>query len=242
MARPAAPLRDLLSAFVRVARWAVLEHRDKLRQWSGRPRSSPLMRYREAEVVSGVLKVLEPRRCLEWGAGASTLVFPRLLPPGASWVSIEHDAAWADRVSGRVSAGDLGARVRVRHVPPRRYPWTDPAGDGAPSDLAEYIACASSFAPLEFILVDGRARVGCVRAARELLHPEGCVILHDANRPHYHAAFDAFPRSVTLLDHRTRKGGLLLAGIQRDPRELLDWERCRRAWALCRVLGRVVRC
>ena len=62
------------------------------------PSKKPWMRYREIEILKEILKKLRPKKCLEWGAGYSTLYFPKLLPEGTEWISIEHAKVWAEKV------------------------------------------------------------------------------------------------------------------------------------------------
>ena len=45
----------------------------------------------------------------------------------------------------------------------------------------------------DLIFIDGRFRRRCLLAARDSLAPKGVVILHDAQRPHYHDALSAYP-------------------------------------------------
>jgi len=41
--------------------------------------------------------------------------------------------------------------------------------------------------------VDARFRRHCVQTAKEVINPEGVVILHDAQKPHYQEGLDTFP-------------------------------------------------
>ena len=94
-----------------------------------------------------VLRSLRPRRCLEWGAGASTLYFPGYLAADASWLAIEHDGAWAASTQ-HVSQHP---NVVIAHVAPDRTPWN---GDGTAKDFAAYLAYPAQRGPFDFILVD----------------------------------------------------------------------------------------
>ncbi len=203
----------------------------------------PWMRYWEIEIVEDVLRALQPRRCLEWGAGFSTLRFTSLLPPDAHWLSIEHDRAWHGRVQDMAATAE-GARARIElyWVPPNREPWSDANGDGSAEDLADYVAFPAQRGPFDFILVDGRARIDCLLAARDLVSPDGFVILHDANRAYYHAAFAPYPHQVTFFDHRSRAGGLWIGSTGRALDSLIDvpahqafWHRASRAGKLLRL-------
>lgn len=202
----------------------------------------PWMRYWEVDIVEDVLRALQPRRCLEWGSGYSTVRFSGLLGPEACWLSVEHDRAWHDRVRELVAGLPAGhAAIELHCAPPNHEPWTDAHGDGAAEDLADYIALPEDRGPFDFILVDGRARVHCLIAARDLVRPDGVVVLHDANRAHYHVPFRLFPHQARFLDHRRNAGGLWLGSPERDIAALIDlpahlafWRRASRA---SRLLG-----
>lgn len=203
----------------------------------------PWMRYWEIDIVEDVLRALKPQRSLEWGSGYSTLRFTSLLSPDAHWLSIEHDRAWYERVKV-MTAEATGARaaIEVRCAPPSREPWTPADGDGTAEHFAAYIALPADRGPFDFILVDGRARTDCLVAARDLVRPDGIVMLHDANRAQYHACLNLYPHQVSFYDHRTNAGGLWIGSLERDIASLIDvpahqaqWRRASRAGKLLRV-------
>jgi hypothetical protein len=153
--------------------------------------------------LAALLQGLGPRRCLEWGSGGSTAACLRLLPTVETWVSIEHDRAWHDRVRDLID----DPRLSLHHVPPTEPEPPRPEGargaaldawrttwrawiaacETRPSILAEYVALPGRLHDrYDFILVDGRARNACLRAGWELLGPGGVMVLHDAQRPVYH--------------------------------------------------------
>jgi hypothetical protein len=224
-------MSSLLSLIVREYRRKLLK---KLRPQAVR---DPWMRYWEIEIVEDVLRALQPRRCLEWGSGFSTLRFASLLPPDAHWLSLEHDRGWHDRVLGMAAAtGGAHATIELHCVPPNHEPWTDANRDGSATDFADYIAFPANRGPFDFILVDGRARIECMAAARDLVHPDGLVLLHDANRAFYHPSFGLFRHQVAFLDHRDRVGGLWIGSPGRAIDSLIDvpahqafWRRASRA-------------
>jgi hypothetical protein len=133
----------------------------------------------------------------------------------------------------------LGPNVELLHVPADRRPWSDEHGDGAYEDLRRYVDIAARYGPLDFVLVDGRARVPCLRRALDWLAPQGVVVLHDANREIYREPFGLYPKSLLLLDHRSRAGGLFLGSREADPRDLVD---AGRQLALWRAYARLGRC
>jgi predicted O-methyltransferase YrrM len=230
-------MTSLLSHIAREYRRKLLK---KLRPGAVR---DPWMRYWEIEIVEDVLRALVPRRCLEWGSGYSTLRFTSLLPPDAHWLSIEHDRAWYERVQV-MAAEATGARatIELHCAPPTREPWTLQDGDGTAEHFAGYVALPAQRGPFDFILVDGRARVDCLIAARDLVRPDGIVMLHDANRPQYHGPLAMYPHQVSFFDHRDKAGGLWIGSLERDIASLIDmpahqalWRRASRASKLLRL-------
>ena len=61
-------------------------------------RFKPWMKYNEVAIIRNVLKTLKPKRCLEWGAGFSSLYFPDYLENESKWFSIEHDLTWFNKI------------------------------------------------------------------------------------------------------------------------------------------------
>jgi hypothetical protein len=120
----------------------------------------------------------------EWGSGASTIFFARRV---ARVVSIEYDAGWREAVAQRLRAHGL-ANAELRHLPP------EPGDDGAPyrsSDpsfsgmsFRRYVHSVLDYADEAFdvILVDGRARFGCLVTALPKLKEDGVLILDDSDR------------------------------------------------------------
>lgn len=231
----------MLESMARLGQLASVIGREKRDQVFGKrfkPRNRPWMRYREIDVIREVLYNLRPMSCLEWGAGRSTLYFPPMLPTGSSWTAIEHDEAWAREIRDSQPAPE----VKVHHVPPNRFPWTDENKDGAREDLVDYVEFPRRFAPYDFILIDGRARVPCIEEAFELVRPNGIVLLHDSNRSSYHRAFRPYAKQVLLRGPLRKGGGIWLGSKEADITRVLDTHRHQELWKWCRGLGRIVKC
>jgi hypothetical protein len=131
----------------------------------------------------------------EFGAGGSTVFFASR---GASVAAVEHDPAWAQRVRAHL------ARV---HAPHARVILVPPEPDGGqPAAAGEYRSSSPDFDNVSFeryvrtidacedqaldvVLVDGRARVSCVRHAIPKLKPGGVLVLDDSERPAYSRIF-----------------------------------------------------
>jgi hypothetical protein len=102
---------------------------------------------------------------LEWGAGFSSLYFPKYLENGSKWFSIEHDLTWFNKIK----ILNQNPKCVIFHVKANHFPWTDEYNDGAFSDLRDYLSFPMKFGKFDFILIDGRARSYCLIAALELI-------------------------------------------------------------------------
>lgn len=203
----------------------------------------PWMSYKEIAIVEEILEKLQPIRCLEWGSGYSTLYFPRFLNQSAKWFSIEHDEDWAKKVRNM----NQNLSVKIFFIKPNYYPWTDKYGDGAYSDLKEYVEFPSKFGEFDFILVDGKARKDCLIKANELVNNKGLVILHDANREYYYEPFELYKYQVLLQDIRKladdsleRGGGIWIGSKEDVIKRVFDIDKHRKLWAIYNKLGKII--
>lgn len=129
---------------------------------------------------------------LEWGAGGSTKYFTNFLTSKGitySWVSIEYNKKWFDKV---VSLSIPNARIILFDVGnddlKQRY-----------TNMDEYVEYPMTLGnTFDFVLVDGRKRRRCLLNASKILSPNGAVILHDAQRTYYHCAFTSYKTSKFL--------------------------------------------
>ncbi|MEM8757173.1 MAG: class I SAM-dependent methyltransferase [Planctomycetota bacterium] len=122
-------------------------------------------------------------RLLEFGSGTSSVWLAERLHEGASMLSVEHDAAWFDRVQQMLAPFDRCEQIL--RVPTGTLGPNASAGEERPDLLREYIHAADDRDPFDVILVDGVARDACLEHARSLLKPGGTIVLHDAQRPWY---------------------------------------------------------
>lgn len=143
---------------------------------------NPWMAHEEIKFIKDMLIRLRPEACLEWGAGYSTLYFPKFIPKKSTWLSIEHEPKW----HAKIRSMNNRKNVKIFHVEPNHFPWQDKHNDGTYADLKDYVEFPSKIGKFDFILVDGRARSACLYKAHELLNAKGIVVLHDAEREFYH--------------------------------------------------------
>lgn len=147
-----------------------------------------------------VTLALGPRRVVEWGAGGGTRALLRACPEIEQYVSVEHDRAWFERLERAI----VDPRLHLQHVPPNLpEPENDPRDRAArerhevwvgrcerePAAMRDYVARpAASCDGVDLVFVDGRARTFCIVEGFRLLRPGGVLLVHDAQRPEYHAA------------------------------------------------------
>jgi hypothetical protein len=137
-----------------------------------------LMPPEDIEACLAVFARRRPGLVVEWGGGGSTLRFSGL-DSIERWHTIEHDLAWVDELAGRVSR-----TVTVHHV-------------GLESDEYVTLPQPQGLRP-DLVLIDGRRRVECLRLAREILAPDGVVLLHDSARRRYAEGADLYPVQQVL--------------------------------------------
>ena len=135
----------------------------------------PWLPYRVLERLEAALASCEAGgRVFEFGGGGSTLWFA---DHGADVVTVEHDRDWVEHLA---TALVDEARCQLIHR-------------DSSNDYAEYVATIAEWPDAHFdvVVVDGRERVRCLRESISKVRPGGLLILDDAERPRYRAAFDA---------------------------------------------------
>lgn len=122
----------------------------------------PMMSDKEVEIIQ---ELLEDREyCLEWGAGGSTVFFPTE-DWYLHWLAIEHNGNWVKKI-----APELSFNASVIWVPDNEW----------------YVDCVKhSPRMFDFILIDGLHRERCLEVAKDIITPDGIILLHDAGRREY---------------------------------------------------------
>ena len=104
------------------------------------------------------------KHCFEWGSGNSTEVMCD--HPSVETVdSVDNDEFYITSVRRDFS-------VRMANIIHE-------------NDQRDYCKVCGDHAPYDFIFVDGRDRVNCLRQALKILKDSGIVMLHDACREKY---------------------------------------------------------
>jgi hypothetical protein len=121
---------------------------------------------------------------LEWGAGGSTLHFPRYVD---SYHSIEHHKSHWHNV---VTDPRLPDNVTTHYVEVPNEPAWKHGRRGIYAEYRPYVDAIDlvGIDQYDAILVDGRARTACAFKAYRYLKPDGYLFFHDyyLNRPWYH--------------------------------------------------------
>ncbi len=147
----------------------------------------PFWTFKAARRVDAFLKEREGAAVFEYGAGASSLW---LAKRAARVVSIDHDERWATVVRG-LAQGQSNLELHV--APPGPKAASGPFRSGDPlmrgrvfEDYVRKIEQAAG--PFDLIVIDGRARADCLRAALGHLKPDGLIVFDNAYRPRYRQA------------------------------------------------------
>lgn len=123
----------------------------------------------------------------EWGSGASTLFFEHRV---RKLISIEHSAEWFDKV-GEALEYRFEAIGTKRHLLEPTEGFDPDFASQQPGydtvNFKDYITIIDAFSDSRFdvILVDGRARCACLKAAQPKLKPGGVLMLDDSARSIY---------------------------------------------------------
>jgi len=124
-------------------------------------------------------------KVFEYGSGASTIWLARR---AGEVHSVEHHAGFAELMTGKVA--DL-PHVSLRHVPAVRVtsgvPETPSRRHGHKDlDFTAYVRSIDAVdGDFDLVVVDGRARVACLRRAVDRLAPDGMLVFDNCNRGRY---------------------------------------------------------
>jgi predicted O-methyltransferase YrrM len=144
----------------------------------------------------------QPINIFEYGMGFSTIYFARFLQKSGRpfhMDSIDNNRFWNEKVTTMIRNAGLSKKVslHLREFVPfwekSGWDWkTEPrSGAFGPTQKAEqeYINLPQTLnKKYQIIFVDARFRRRCLEAALQCVDPQGFVIMHDAQKPHYQSA------------------------------------------------------
>ena len=157
------------------------------------------------------------------------MLLARLLcqrPPrgGFRLVAVEHDARWAQWVTGQLDREGIGSDVIVIHAPLAPHVRAEPGlswyDDAA---LTGDLRTALRGGPIDLLLVDGPpayaaghglARYPAMPVLRDRLAPDATVVLDDAERPGEQEVPRRWERETGLdFDRRAEQAGVAVARV-----------------------------
>lgn len=150
----------------------------------------PWWTYRAIDVVEAwLLARPRPIRVFEWGSGASTLW---LAGRTDEVVSVEHHAGFAATI-GPPLAECRNVRFLHRPAVPSAHPVIGSQKPGhAGLDFSAYVGAIDEVGgAFNLIVIDGRAREACLRAAVPHLASDGLVVFDNTRRKRYAEAVAA---------------------------------------------------
>lgn len=156
----------------------------------------------------------------EYGSGSSTI----WLAKRAGVVeSVEHSPDWTARMAPRIRRY---SNIRLRAVAPSLSVNPRCASEKAGwqgLDFSDYVHAIDDTSTYDLIIVDGRARNDCLRAAIDRLSPGGLIVFDDSYRERYQTALRAC--DLARYDARGLSPGLPYAStttlLAREPATLV---------------------
>jgi hypothetical protein len=145
----------------------------------------PMISYRAARVIEAELT--PQSRCVEFGSGFST---PWLARRCGFLLSLENDQLWHDTVR-QMLAGPEFSHVRYEFRVPEAFAELSNIDDGS----------------LDFIMIDGWDRHGCVQCALSKVKPGGMIYLDNSDKDMTRPDGDLRRAETALLDAVTARSG-----------------------------------
>lgn len=158
----------------------------------------PWWTYRAVDVVDAWLSArARPIRVFEYGSGASTLWLSRRAD---EVVSVEHHRGFAEHIAPALAAqGNIELRIVEPAKSARPAVPSHKEGHGG-LDFSGYVAAIDATeGSFDVVVIDGRAREACLRAALPRLEREGIIVFDNSRRTRYQAAIQAAPVSERRL-------------------------------------------
>ena len=123
----------------------------------------------------------------EWGSGGSTIYLAQRVK---NVISIENNLEWYNKLIEIIPKN-----VELRYLPADSETGDDFLNPDAYTSCSriyygkifkKYALCINEYDYLfDFIIVDGRARISCLKQASEKVRAGGTIMLHDSQRDYY---------------------------------------------------------
>ena len=158
----------------------------------------PRWTLRAAALTDRFLRQRPGAKVFEYGAGAATVF---LAKRAEIVISAEHDPSWHGVVSRLVAPHPNVLATLVEPGPAETdcSHWSaHPGWSGR--DFLDYVHAIDRFeGQFDLIVIDGRCRAHCLKAALRRVKPDGLIVFNDAARRRYRAALEscAIPKLAT---------------------------------------------
>lgn len=139
-----------------------------------------------AACLAGLIREIRPRRILELGSGASTIIASYVMEElgEGELLSLDHEEPWANQTRDRLTLHGVAARTRVEFAPLREI-----AAGGQQMQWYGYDRLAE-FGPIDLLVVDGppdwtgkMARYPALPMIIPMLSERAAVLIDDFARP-----------------------------------------------------------
>jgi len=135
-----------------------------LRAWEN---CEPWLVYTVVNFLDGYLE--KDMRVFEWGCGGSTIWYSTRVK---EVISVDHDPVWLDKVNKRIE--EKGITNSKRYLVKKEQCFSN------------YANFAHSVEGLfDLVVVDGRGRVRCMEAGKDIVKPGGYLVLDNSDRSYY---------------------------------------------------------
>ena len=180
------------------------------RMWINRKIGLPAQTIKEIRLFKKIFTEMAQHkkqiRIFEWGSGYSTMYYAnylREIKADFQWHAIDNNPDWHSIVRKMISDNQLDSSVHL-HIKsfspfwekPEWGPIPPPCGKFTPQteDEISYVNFPMTLgADFDIIIIDARFRRCCLKIAMNVLSDVGIVIMHDAQKTHYHTGIEKFP-------------------------------------------------
>ncbi len=170
----------------------------------------PAQTKREVQIFKIVFDAFAHKKInvFEWGSGFSSIYFAEHLRKRKidfQWHSIDNNKVWHEKIKAKIIQRGLHecVQLHLKEFLPfwekAGWEWNKippPCGIFSPKSENEkaYIDFPKELdKKFDIIIIDARFRRHCLQTAKEALAPGGVVVMHDAQKTHYHLGLDDFP-------------------------------------------------
>lgn len=157
----------------------------------------PAINYLERKIKNGA-------RGFEFGSGASTLYFAN---KGVDLVSIDHNTEWYSKIKNELKVNEISNveyfLVEPKNISNKEGVFSSKEIDYLNKDFSDYAKFILSFPDqyFDFIIIDGRVRVECLKYSISKLKKGGLLVFDNADRLEYKSELMKIKNHLKLSDY-----------------------------------------